>query len=162
MNTVTDFAVQQSLTAPQCNITTKGVRKVKPPVCVFTPRQGIEMKRKTKCSSECVLWLCSSLFHVASRHTHKAASAEKALRAYCSSTTQALLYIISSHVTRIRRAANNWKYDGAKSGLWAGCQTTSNAMFFIAAVVAALVRDLTSSCWKSFCVFPGRTRVIRF
>jgi len=51
--------------AIQCNITTKGVRKVTPPVCIFTPRQGIEMKGKTKYSSVFVLWLCSSLFHVA-------------------------------------------------------------------------------------------------
>jgi hypothetical protein len=60
-----------SHSAIQCNITTKGVRKVTPPVCIFTPRQGIEMKRKTKYSSVCVLWLCSSLFHVAPRHTQR-------------------------------------------------------------------------------------------
>jgi len=96
--------------AIQCNIITKGVRKVTPPVC-------IEVKRKTKYSSECVLWLCSSLFRVAPSRLTQRRQHWTTLRAYRCSTAQAVRYTTSSHVTRIRRAANNRKSDGAKSGL---------------------------------------------
>jgi hypothetical protein len=40
------------------------------------------------------------------------------------------------------RPENNLKSDGAKSGLYGGCGTTSNRKFAIAAEVAALVCGL--------------------
>jgi hypothetical protein len=34
-------------------------------ICSFTPRWGTEMKRSSKCSSGCVLCVCTSCFHAA-------------------------------------------------------------------------------------------------
>ena len=44
---------------------------------------------------------------------------------------------------------NRWKSLGARSGLYIGCGSTGKSRRQIASLVAALVRGLALSCWRS-------------
>jgi hypothetical protein len=135
-------------------------------ICIFTPRQDIEMKQSTKCSSHYVLCFYSSYFHVVPLSFDTTPPGlNKFLNPSVSNISGscqnhfAIAAWASSHAKWLRlrcfsKAPNNHKSDGAKSGFHWQCWTTSNPMVSTTAEVAALVWGLALSCWKRIVFSP--------
>jgi hypothetical protein len=124
-------------------------------ICVFTFRQGIEMKQNTEYSSESVLCFDTSFFQVVIQCCQRRTSFLNLL-VYSSSGCSCNHIFITCEMNSFEmflERCENQKCDGAKSRLEGGCGTNSKLMLSITAEVAALLWDLVLPCLRIFSFF---------